>query len=789
VTANPRRNRAANIAAILVVLLAGALSAAYAFIVPIFQAPDEAAHFDYAISIFSNGGLVRTSGRQAAWIVSPYTRYLLRATDYFRVVFHSSMRAPHGYGTPAFYRRLDANAPSLTDPVAVQGRINYIADLYPFGFYALEAAWMKLIALLSGSLVATFFSARLLCVFLTMLGLYFNYRTALNIGVPPWVSVALVVAVGFFPLTSLVSSYIQPDNLAYALVSASLFFATALRGARHPLGVTGALGICLGLLAITKYQFFLSVAVPVGLLLVASLWHERPRRAAVSARLIAAVLPAVALLTVQLAIAAPTPATPPGSAPSNGFLGPLLAMLRTGIEPTLAYLLTTSLKAFVDFFATGPNSATFWGELGLSGAPLIVINERVEFALRAIVTVVSLLVVAIVTYRLLRNAMRLVTVAARRSVDEAILIATSDPVLGSYALFVILMFLLYVASDNAFGASGRHWYPYVFASFLCTVWYAPRTLRSSRRLGPMIAAIALAAYSIVASIYAAVEVTQRYYGKTEPSYSEALPSPTQIESGRALGVLWPVQGMDLHVFGGTSRHTFAVGSRLWAGGDAVFTHWHTAAHVAVAIDGRFAVRTLYGLYNFKLAEATHDLTYGYSGFFAPFSTSGLSEGAHVVRAYAEIPGSDLYQQILPPRVFFLATGNRFSEPFLRRLDSAPALPGDLNPVKKCPQSLLFVSGSQRRSASANSVAWLLVDVTPYPAQYSDDRRSFWGTIPAAALKPGLHSVSAFVTDPAAPRSWRILGSRGFITTARPEPLSLHWSAPHFPAECGADDAQ
>jgi|GEM_PF-6893956 len=34
------------------ILLAGALSAFWAFAVPIFQGPDEPAHFDYAISIY-----------------------------------------------------------------------------------------------------------------------------------------------------------------------------------------------------------------------------------------------------------------------------------------------------------------------------------------------------------------------------------------------------------------------------------------------------------------------------------------------------------------------------------------------------------------------------------------------------------------------------------------------------------------------------------------------------------------------------------------------------------------
>ena len=50
---------------------------------------------------------------------------------------------------------------------------------------------MHAVSAFTGSLVSIFFAARLLCVFLLMLGLYFNYRTALELGsrlglVLPW---------------------------------------------------------------------------------------------------------------------------------------------------------------------------------------------------------------------------------------------------------------------------------------------------------------------------------------------------------------------------------------------------------------------------------------------------------------------------------------------------------------------------------------------------------------------------------------------------------------------------
>ena len=43
-------------------------------------------------------------------------------------------------------------------------------------------------------------------------------------------------------------------------------------------------------------------------------------------------------------------------------------------------------------------------------------------------------------------------------------------------------------------------------------------------------------------------------------------------------------------------------------GDLSSVH-RAAREVAVVVDGRFAARTVAGLYNFQIAEATRDLTY------------------------------------------------------------------------------------------------------------------------------------------------------------------------------------
>jgi hypothetical protein len=776
-----RAVRRANVAAAIVIVLAGALSAAWVFIVPIFQATDEAAHFDYAISILTEGHLIGTSGTHVGWIVSPYTRYLLGASDYFRIAFHSSMRVPPGYGTLTYFRRVDGGAARLANVSGPPGEISYIAAAYPFGFYALEAAWMKLISLATGSLVAMFFGARLLCVALTMLGLYFNYRTALNIGIPRWTSVALLGATAFFPLTLLVSSYVQPDNLAYCLVSASLFLATELRRPQRQLVVTAALGLVLGALAVTKYHFFLSVAIPTGLFVLAQISFERVTAATAAARILLLSIPTVALVWIQFALATPAYA----KSPSSGLLASTVQMLQAGVEPTIAHLLTNVPRAFIDFFVTGPNAATYWGELGLWDTPLTVINGYTESLLRILISMASIAVFALIAYRLARNSVRLRAVAARKGVRRTAVIATSDPVLNSYVLLTAVMIALYVVTDNVFGAAGRQWYPFVFAPFFCTAWYAPRAIRVARTRGPAVIAVILLAYSLVSAGYATADIFQRYYGPANASYTDVVPTPSEIAGDSALGFLWPIQGMDFHPLATRHfRNTFLRGSRLWAGGAAIFPEQHSAAtRVAVVVDGRTPARTVGGLYNFQIAEGARNLAYAYSGFFGSFGTSELAEGVHSVVAFAMNPKTGAFQQIPPARVFFLAPGAHFSNAFVHDLERAPHIGGELGVTAQCRAGLPLVTGSLSRPARSSDVVWLLFDGRPYPARLSDDERSFFGTIPVSEAHGGVYTVTAYLTNPD-DGSYRRIAGQAALRVEMPQPKpKLAWIAPATPARC------
>jgi len=755
--------RRANIAAIIVILLAGGLSTVWAFLVPIFQAPDEPAHFDYAISIFSAGRLITWADGEPDWIVSPYTKYLMRATDFDRIVWHSSMRVPAGYGGRAYFAHVAAEAPPLQAHVHGGGRISYIARLYPFGFYALEALWMRVVALFGGSLVAMFFAARLLCVFLMMLGLYFNYRTALNLGLPRWMSVGLVAAVGFFPLTTFVSSYVQPDNLAYALVSAALFFATELsrRGLRP--SIVAALGLCLGLLAITKYQFFLSAAIPAGLLFAVKFTQSAPGRERRLRNVVAFVAPTLILLGAQYWLIDLSTLPTHSRAFSDMGLDGLRAAFAVGLPATVRYLAGTSVVAFLDCFVSGSCASTFWQTVGWVDTPIVVLNPSFEIWLRGAISLATIATFAVIAYFAMRNALQLLLAAIRRHTRAALRIASADPVLNSYLCFIAIMGALYVLTNNAFGAEGRQWYPYVFPAFLCFVFYAPRALSMRFKSGSPILVGPLLVYVVAAAGYALADMHSRYYGPQQRNYVAAEPGPVQIQSRNA-GMLAAIVTAAYHVNGRQLPFDFPSRAPLLVAGVAILPEARVPSpNVAVVVDSRDAVPVLSRQYLFSVAEAMHSIPDGYSAFYATIPAQRLTEGAHMVSAYAQRLHERSYDRIEPTRLFFLtAPDGRFSPTFLRILNRSPSVPGRLQMVGTCKGfssaadgltmlhaggvALLAGTVGQSRLDPYHAI-WLLVDGRPFPARFDDRTQTFAAAVPTADLALGMHSVVAYaITD-------------------------------------------
>ena len=261
----PRRNALEREAVILIILVAVGLALVWVFRVPFFEEPDENTHADYAFTLFSVHAPFRAQSGRPATDVHPLVRYLEKRSNFRRVRYNPDGRVQAGYGSAAFYGAVDAGAPRVpADFLAHNGdRVPWVAQHYVYFYYALDALAIGAASLVSGgSAVAEFFGARIFNVVLLAISLTLAYLTLRELGVGRPLRLGLLAAIGWFPLTTWVSAYIQPDNLAFTAISLVFYLSVRLR--REPDALRSALwlGLALGLLAMTKSQYFIAVALP-----------------------------------------------------------------------------------------------------------------------------------------------------------------------------------------------------------------------------------------------------------------------------------------------------------------------------------------------------------------------------------------------------------------------------------------------------------------------------------------------------------------------------------------------
>ena len=474
---------------------AALLALRWAFLVPLYQAPDEPEHLDYALCLMERGGLFHAEpprpGERAGWFVHPWTFYLIQRTHLLDVAFHPEHRMPPDYGTTAFFDAVDREAPPCPATLA---RAPGLAAQYPFGYYVLLAAWLKLIGLVRAGPVGLAFGGRILSVLLTAASVLLSYATARELGLKRRLALALTAIIGFLPLTSFVGSYVQPDNLTFTLTS--LCFWLTLRQRRLAgTASTAALGLALGLLLVTKVHYYLCVLPPV----LAALAVGRPAQRTLGGRLRRAAL----LLTPSLLLGLVYAATIWGTPNSLSAEPPQVQ------DPSP---LGRFAAAVWDYYASTTHQS-FWGIFGWMDTPLVIggfgTNGRVWFALQA----GTWAVLALSLLRLVQVTSRLVRLWRRGKGRAALRLATANVPINSFFLFTVLMFVLYVSTGNSFGAQGRNWLPFLLPIFLTAVSYAPRalSLRRCRRLCEWAVVLALLAFAAAGSYYALWTLQNRYY--------------------------------------------------------------------------------------------------------------------------------------------------------------------------------------------------------------------------------------------------------------------------------------
>src|SRR5262249_13081844 len=120
----------------------------------------------------------------------------------------------------------------------------------------------------SARLTVLFFGARIFSVLLLIPSLLLAYAVARELRFTKKRALLFTSIVGFFPLTTFVSSYVQPDNLSFTAVMLWCYLALLVRRKPGQVRPVALLGLALALLLATKYHFYLAVLVPVLAMLV-----------------------------------------------------------------------------------------------------------------------------------------------------------------------------------------------------------------------------------------------------------------------------------------------------------------------------------------------------------------------------------------------------------------------------------------------------------------------------------------------------------------------------------------
>ena len=495
----PRRLKTSWTSAALVLLMAAVavLCLRWVFLVPIFQAPDEDEHLDYALAIYQTGGLFGLHDQPdfRPGNVHPYTRYLVERTSTRALPFHLELKMPADYGTRPYFATLDRERPAGAT-LQVE-RPPSLAWVYPFGYYALLAGWIALLTHLRDSLVFVFFGARVLSVALLMGTLAAVYGTARELRYGRGFSLWLTGLIGFFPLTTFVASYVQPDNLSFTLVSLCFYLTLRARRQLDRDGVFILLGLALGGLLITKVHYFIVTVIPAGAMLGLELWCAGIglRR---SVRLSAA-LGVPSLLTGSAYVATVWGSHNYFAAPAPHADGAL-------------FVLTGFGKAFQDFFL-GTTHRSFWGKFGWLDTPLVIGTPSIDRVIRAVLKTATLGILVLTLVRFSRVAAAVLRLLRRGHWRRGLRLTLAHPVLNSYFLFTALMFFLYIRLENRFGAQGRNWLPLLLPIFLTALTYAPRALPGRRRQFWLRAAVmtGLTLYTALGAIFALRSIQTRFY--------------------------------------------------------------------------------------------------------------------------------------------------------------------------------------------------------------------------------------------------------------------------------------
>jgi hypothetical protein len=597
----------------LIVMCATALSAYWAFRVPMFLEPDEIAHADAAFAYFDAGKPFRLKRAVVGNFVTPEAQYLSRVTGYRRLRYNAYASATQGYGTAAYFRRIDTNAPEPAGVFPANGAtIPYVLAYYPSPYYGLVALAMRAGWNAFGrSLTAAFFCGRLLNVALLSFTLVLAYATLCCVTRVRAQRLLLLGGIAFFPLTTWMGASIQPDNQSALFVSASLLAALRLR--RHPKSLVALLALAIGesALGVTKLQYALVAIAALGVVIRGVLVRQSPERRALTLT--------VAYLVPLLVAFGGRYLSPVGRL---GLPHDATQLEQLGIAHRAeanAYQLFS--QAVTDATLGGRAIRGFWFHFSIRNDSIFTGTAAdVATAVLVFLTVLGIAVWAARQIHLVRHLLR---ISKRYGFAPSLRFIGTDPFLNLYAGVSIVLFGVYAFTGGYLTLQGRYWYPVLLPIVILSARTAGASVpRRFARRAATIACAFWALYAAVAAPLAVVAMERGFYHNSNIVPSAEIGS---IESIAVDGTAVPNVG-DIRVPRGAS---------LAIAGSALDSSLGLPARdVGYRIDEGPERRAATGLTDRLLPATYNDPALIDGGFAFRFSTTGLRPGAHQVLVFA-----------------------------------------------------------------------------------------------------------------------------------------------------------
>jgi len=632
----------------IIIVCAMMLAGYWMFLVPIFQSPDEDYHADYVFSLYAKGRLIRGVEAPIAAYSHPLIFYLLRVTNGQAVKHHQFMKMSIDYGTKLFFKRLNKDAPDSHAPVHTNP---VMMAVYPCGYYVLTALWLSVVSHLNNSLTFLFFAARLFSILLLGCGLIFSHLTMKELGLPRLQSSLILAAIGFFPLVSFVGSYIQPDNLSFAAVNACFYFALRWRNtiskrcARLDFSIANnwmiwLLGMALAILLLSKYHFFCYVGIAIVAMVIARAIRSKISLGNLAKIFAILCIPSVIAAVVQLWISCgcSLPAIDRTCFHWFAVTPEFQRVFHIGGQALIMHIRNALCDQCQSIYSVdGPTFKSFWGDFGWLDTPLVIASIKINDALQMIIELVTRIILFLTLASIGKIIVSLWRIMRRGRFACACYIACSNPVINSYFLFVLFMFLFNVIVYPSFQGQGRHWFPLILPILLAAASFAPRIFpsRAIRRQMFLLIVGGWLFYSLIGNYFALGCIEKRYYARD----NKAVIDVRQLQP-TSIGASYFISNLDYTdpypTFERHPRHA-AYSIAVPSGKDVCidiegwaidFPASSLASAVLLFVDHDKIYQAMYGLENYEAVQELHDPKYRFSGFGALIPTKGLSPGEH-----------------------------------------------------------------------------------------------------------------------------------------------------------------